>query len=199
MIYAFFLTIIFIVSIVFGIKWIFSPRYKIVFTRAQFEDKLEIVEKLYTLYEKHKKAVIKEPQCILNAKVHSYLGTDRYDYRVIFKLIEHNYLNIEKTARYIDHAWPILNVKNTEDGIDIRISHWFSFGTIKILRNLAFIIYAVSSFVLLFSILMTNLNKFFTNIWMLSALVLSIIIIFCSAWLGSKLTTIIFLKRILDE
>lgn len=92
-----------------GVKYIFSPHYRFQLNKKKFAEKQKGVEELYVIYKEYIQTDDKLPPFVLDAKVNTCLGTDRYDYRLIFLLIKGNFATVESSAKRILDAWPFLD------------------------------------------------------------------------------------------
>jgi hypothetical protein len=174
-----------------GIKYIFSPHYRFQLNKKKFEEKQIGIENLHKIYQSQIDSEKKLPPFVLDAQVNACLGTNKYDYRLIFLLIKGNFASIEQTAKAITNAWPFLDIIYPENSI--RITQPFGLKNIECIRS--YILY----FYLLLSLFLISL--LWTYKWFGSYLITTVvfIVLFMSLciWVGSSLTTILSVDRIL--
>ncbi|MFG0635319.1 hypothetical protein [Acinetobacter soli] len=176
-----------------GIKYIFSPHYRFQLNKKKLEEKQIGIESLNKIYQSQIDSEKKLPPFVLDAQVNACLGTDKYDHRLIFLLIKSNFAEIEQAAKAIIDAWPFLDITYHENGI--KITQPFHLKNIKLIRNIILCIYLLLS---LFLISLLFIYKWFGS-YLISIGILTFLFMILCIWLGSRITTILSVDRILHR
>lgn len=167
-----------------GIRFMFSPTFRLNLKRQHLKEKLQHIRKLNILYIHKDKKLNNE----LQYEINMLLGTDKYHYRLVLYLLEKNIHDIEKFLRDIDTVWFLLK----EDYSKKTIIFSLRYGNLKHYERLSYLFlfaYIFFSLIVLF-FLLTQL-VFFHLIEVLSMF----IILFCIAWITHKLNIIIKLGK----
>lgn len=176
-----------------GLKYIFSPHYRFQLNKKKFEEKQIGIENLHKIYQSQIDSEKKLPPFVLDAQVNACLGTNKYDYRLIFLLIKGNFASIEQAAKAIVDAWPFLEITYQENGI--KITQPFRLTNIERKRNFILCIYVLLS---LFLIALIFTYKWFGS-YLITIGILTILLMSLCIWVGSRLTTILSVDRILHR
>ncbi|WP_151831648.1 hypothetical protein [Acinetobacter ursingii] len=174
-----------------GLKYIFSPHYRLVLNKKKFKEKQTSMETLHKIYQDQIDTDKKLPPFVLDAQVNACLGTDKYDHRLIFLLIKGNFAGIEQAAKAIIDAWPFLDITYHQTGI--KITQPFGLKNIERTRNLILCTYLLLS-IFLISLIFTY--TWFSN-YLITIVIFTILFMSLCIWAGSRLTTILSVDRIL--
>ncbi|WP_312050158.1 hypothetical protein [Acinetobacter courvalinii] len=176
-----------------GLKYIFSPHYRLLLNKKKFKEKQLCIENLHKIYQEQINPEKRLPPFVLDAQVNSCLGTNKYDHRLIFLLIKGNFASIEQAAKAITNAWPLLDITYPES--NIKITQKFALKDIERLRKSILYFYLLLS-LLLISLIWTY-QLFGSHSITIFVFIVSLMS-FC-IWIGSSLTTILSIERILDN
>lgn len=176
-----------------GIRYIFSPVYRLTFNKKKYSAKRKGLEELYKTYKDYTSSTDtdKPPAFLMNAKVSSYLGTNRYDYRLLFLLIENNFSNIELLAKRIDDAWPILKIEYLSN--DIKLVTIISLKKMNFWRKWIAYLYLLLSATLMLAIF--NYKLF--GEWAIASVITISFFMYLCIWIGSRFSTVLSINRIL--
>lgn len=174
-----------------GIKYIFSSHYRLKLNKIKFKEKQKGVEELYQIYKKHIESTESLPPFVLDAKISSCLGTDRYDYRLLFLLIKGNFASIEDAAKRVIDAWPFIDI-TYPDG-NIKLVSFFSMRIIKFWRKIILGTYLLLS---IFLMVLIGGHQLFGSWLFLTAVATGTTMYLC-IWIGSRLSTVLSVERIL--
>lgn len=176
-----------------GLKYIFSPHYRFQLNKKKFEEKQIGIENLHEIYQSQIDSEKKLPPFVLDAQVNACLGTDKYDYRLIFLLIKGNFADIEQAAKSILDAWPLLDITYQEN--NIKITQPFGLKNIKKTRNNILYVYLLLS-VFLISLIWTY--KWYGS-YIIAVSICTILLMTACIRIGSRLTTILSVDRVLHK
>lgn len=176
-----------------GLKYIFSPHYRFQLNKKKFEEKQIGIENLHKIYQSEINSEKKLPPFVLDAQVNACLGTDKYDHRLIFLLIKGNFADIEQAAKSILDAWPLLDISYQEN--NIKITQPFKLKNIKITRSNILYVYLLLS-IFLISLIWTY--KWYGN-YIIAIFIFTILLMTACIRIGSRLTTILSVDRILHK
>lgn len=176
-----------------GVKYIFSPHYRFQLNKKKFAERQKGIEELYIIYKEHIQTVEKLPPFVLDAKVNTCLGTDRYDYRLIFLLIKGNFATVESSAKRIMDAWPFLDLEYSEN--DIRLINYLSLTTLRFLRKIILSIYLI---LCVFLAVLIISFKYFGD-WFFVFLTCIGAVMYLCILVGSKFSTILSIERLINN
>jgi|GEM_PF-2293635 len=176
-----------------GLKYIFSPHYRFQLNKKKFEEKKIGIENLHKIYQSQIDSENKLPPFVLDAQVNACLGTNKYDYRLVFLLIKGNFASIEQAAKAITNAWPFLDITYPENSI--RITQPFGLKNIESIRSYILYFYL---FLSLFLISLIWTYKWFGS-YLITTVVFIVLFMSLCIWVGSSLTTILSVDRILHK
>lgn len=176
-----------------GVKYIFSPHYRFQLNKKKFAEKQKGIEELYVIYKEHIQTDDKLPPFVLDAKVNTCLGTDRYDYRLIFLLIKGNFATVESSAKRILDAWPFLDIEYL--GNDIRLINYLNLTMVRFWRKIILGIYLILCVFL--AVLIISFK--WLGDWFFFIMVCTIGLMYLCIWIGSKFSTIISVERIINN
>lgn len=176
-----------------GLKYIFSPHYRLLQNKKKFREKQSGIENLHKIYQDQIDPEKKLPPFVLDAQVNACLGTNKYDHRLIFLLIKGNFASIEQAAKAIIDAWPFLEITYQENSI--KITQPFGLKNIERKRNIILCIYL---FLSLFLIALIFTYKWFGS-YLITTGIFTVLLMSLCIWVGSRLTTILSIDRILHR
>lgn len=176
-----------------GVKYIFSPHYRFQLNKKKFAEKQKGIEELYVIYKEHIQTDDKLPPFVLDAKVNTCLGTDRYDYRLIFLLIKGNFATVESSAKRILDAWPFLDIEYL--GNDIRLINYLNLTVVRFWRKIILGIYLI---LCVFLAVLIISFKWFGD-WFFIFLVCVGVVMYLCIWVGSKFSTILSIERLINN
>jgi len=176
-----------------GVKYIFSPHYRFQLNKKKFAEKQKGIEDLYIIYKEHAKSSEKLPPFVLDAKVNTCLGTNSYDYRLIFLLIEGGFSTIERSAKRVVEAWPFLDIEYLEN--DIRLVNHLDLTTMRFWRKIILYFYLVLSIFL--AVLIIG-YKWFSD-WVFIISVCTVVAMYLCICVGSKFSSILSIERIINN
>lgn len=177
-----------------GFKYTFLFNYRHSYNKKKYGLIKTGLENLQNLYSNHYENSTLPPY-ILQASVNECLTTNKYDFKLIFFLMNKGVLNLVDTAKEINRAWPFLKIVELEDNkIELRTK--YSLEKIRKWNCWCLWIYILVSFSLVLLELLQSLWEKKLGIDFILIIVFSIVVLISvTAFFGSKLTSIICLSK----
>lgn len=182
-----------------GFKYTFLFNYRHSYNKKKYGFIKTGLENLQNLYSKQYENPTLPPY-ILQATVDECLTTNKYNFKLIFFLMNKGVINILDKAKQINKAWLFVKIKDLGNNkIELKTKH--SLEKIRKWNYWCLRIYVFLSLVLLVAEFVETFYKnFFTTnmIALVLVLFLTIITMLVTSWLGSMFTSIITLKEYIN-
>lgn len=185
-----------------GLRYMFSSHYRFRTNQEKFKTRQEAictyVKDIYLPYKTESQETESPHPVILQAATNTTFATDKYDYRLIFLLLDCQIPNIELRAKDIDSAWPFLQVNYTEQSADLRTGFGLSKASIRMINKLCLELYLLGSILLFLCYVFRNFLVSH-NVDLASLIAVIILFMLLLVCIGRKTTTVKILEKMMNK